>query len=99
MLLSLLSISRSFFSPRKKFCGLLKNELDELRNQNIEEKVYNVIEMYECDWWKMNKTDDIVKQPLRESFPHKVPLREKRLLENIKSGSLFGYAQCDIEVP
>ena len=28
-----------------------------------------------------------------------MPLREERLLENMKSGSLFGYVQCDIEVP
>ena len=27
-----------------------------------------------------------------------MPLREKRLLENIKSGNLCGYVQCDIEV-
>ena len=28
-----------------------------------------------------------------------MPLTEERLLESIKSGSLFGYVQCDIEVP
>ena len=76
-----------------------KRELDELRKQCIQEKDYNVIEMYECDWWKKYKTDNIVKQHLRESFPYKMPLREKRLLEVIKSGSLFVYVQCVIEVP
>ena len=55
--------------------------------------------MYECDCWKIYKTDIIVTQHLRESFPFKVPLREEKLLENIKSGSPFGYIQCDIEVP
>ena len=55
--------------------------------------------MYECDWWKIYKTDDIVKQHLRESFPHKMPLREEKFLENFKSTSLFGYIQCDFEVP
>ena len=65
----------------------------------IQEKDYNILEMYECDWWKMYTTDNIVKQLLRESFPSKMPLREERLLENIKFGSLFGYVQCDIEVP
>ena len=35
-------------------------ELDELRNQYIQEKGYSVIEMYKCGWWKMYKTDNIV---------------------------------------
>ena len=35
--------------------------------------------------------DNIVKQPLRESFLCKVPLSEETLLDNIKSGSLFGF--------
>ena len=28
-----------------------------------------------------------------------MPLREEGLLENIKPGNLFGFVQCDIEVP
>ena len=40
-----------------------------------------------------------VKEHLRESFPFKRPLREESLLEQIRSGTLFGYVQCDIEVP
>ena len=47
--------------------------------------------MYEGDWWKTYKSDFIVKQHLRESFPYKMRIREERLLQNIKSGSLFGY--------
>ena len=47
----------------------------------------------------MYKTNEIVKQHLRDFFLYKLPLREKRLLENIKSGSLIGYVQCDIKVP
>ena len=36
---------------------------------------------------------------MRESFPYKPPLREERLLEQRRSGKLFGYVQCDIEEP
>ena len=36
---------------------------------------------------------------MRESFLYKRPLREESLLEQIGSGKLFGYVQCDIEVP
>ena len=45
------------------------------------------------------KTTTCVKEHLRESFPYKRPLREERLLEQIRSGKLFGYVQYDIEVP
>ena len=46
----------------------------------------------------MYKTDEIVKQHLRESFLYKMPPREERFLDNIKLGTLFGYNKCDIEV-
>ena len=36
---------------------------------------------------------------MRGSFPYKRPLREERVLEQIRSGKLFGYEQRDIEVP
>ena len=36
---------------------------------------------------------------MTESFPNKRPLREESLLEQIRSSKLFGYVQCDIEVP
>ena len=35
----------------------------------------------------------------REIFPHKMPLREERLLEKIKSGTLFGNVQFHFELP
>ena len=55
--------------------------------------------MWECEWWNLYQTTTCVKKHLRESFPYKRPLRERRLLEQIRSGNLFGYVQCDIEVP
>ena len=39
------------------------------------------------------------KKQLKESFPYKRPLREEKLLEQIRSGKLFGYVQCEIGVP
>ena len=75
-----------------------QRELDKLRKKCKQEKGYCVFEMYECDWWNMYKTDNIAIQHLRESCPYKMPLREERFLENIKS--LFNYVQfMYIEVP
>ena len=55
--------------------------------------------MWECKWWNLYKTTTCVKQNLKKSLLYKRPLREESLLEQIKSGKLFGYVQCDIEVP
>ena len=70
-----------------------------MRNQYIKERGYNVVEMWECEWWSLYETTIWVKEHLRLSFPYKRPLRKESLLEQIRSGKLFGYVQCDNEVP
>ena len=55
--------------------------------------------MWDCEWWNLYKTTTCVKEHLRESFPYERPLRVENLLEQMRSGKLFGYVQCDIEVP
>ena len=79
--------------------GNKKREMDQMRKQYIKEKGVNVVEMWECEWWNLYKATTCVKKHLRESFSYKRPLREESLLEQIRSGKLFGYVQCDIEVP
>ena len=79
--------------------GNKKREMDQMRKQYIKEKGYNVAEMWECEWWNLYKTTTCVKQYLRESFSYKRPLREESLLEQRRGGKLFGYVQCDIEMP
>ena len=79
--------------------GNKRRGMDQMRKQYITEKGYNVVEMWECEWWNLYKTTTCVKEHLRESFSYKRPQREERLLEQIRSGKLFGYVQCDIEVP
>ena len=58
-----------------------------------------VFEAMACEWWNLYKTTTCVKEHLKVSFPYKRPLWEGSLLEQIRSGKLFGYVQCDIEVP
>ena len=36
---------------------------------------------------------------MRQHFPYRRSLAVEQLLEEIKEGKLFGYVQCDIEVP
>ena len=70
-----------------------------MRKQYIKEKRYNAVEVWECEWRILYETITSVKEHLRESFHYKRPLRVERLLEQMRSGKLFGYVQCDIEVP
>ena len=73
--------------------------MDQMRKQYIKEKLYNVVGMWECEWWNLYQTTTCVEEHLRESIPYKRPLRKENLLEQIRSGKLFGFVQCDIEVP
>ena len=55
--------------------------------------------MWECEWWRLHKTTNTVKQHIREHFTYRRSLAAEQLLEEIKKGKYSGYVQCDIEVP
>ena len=78
---------------------IYQRELDALRRHYIQEKGFKVIEMWECEWWRLYKTTNTVKQHIREHSTYRRSLAAEQLLEEIKQGKLFGYVQCDIEVP
>ena len=79
--------------------GSRRIELDELRRSYIQEKDFTVVEMWECSWWRHYKTTANVKLHIRENFPYRRSLTEQQLPEGIKKGSVFGYVQCDFEIP
>ena len=79
--------------------GSKKRELDALRRHYIQEKGCKIIEMWECEWWRLYITTNFVKQHFREHFTHRRSLAADQLLEETKEGQLFGYVQCDIVVP
>ena len=70
-----------------------------MRKEYIQQKGYKIIEMWECAWWIPYKTDAPVKSYLRINFPYKRPLSGEQLLQGITDGRLFGYVQCDFELP
>ena len=61
--------------------GSKKRELDALRRHYIEKKCFKVIEMWECDWWRLYKTSNIVKQHIREHFPCRRSFAAEQLSE------------------
>ena len=80
--------------------GLKKRQQDEMRRDYIQQKSYQIVVMLECEWWcRLYKSDESVESHLRENFPYGRLLSEEKLLFGIIDGLLFGYVQCDIEVP
>ena len=86
-------------SLEKIFNVVARRELNALRRHYIQEKGYMVIEMWECEWWRLYKTTNTVRQHIREHFPYRRSLESEQHLEEVKERKLFGYMQCDIEVP
>ena len=71
-----------------------------MRRDYIQQKCYQNVEMWDCEWWFcIYKSDESVKSHLRENIPYRRFLREEELLQGIIDGRLFGYVQCDFEVP
>ena len=70
-----------------------------MRRDYMQQKGYQIVERWECEWWNLYKTDASVRSHLRENFPYKRPLSEEQLLQGIIDGQFFGYVQCDIEDP
>ena len=90
---------RPFLTEEDIKRGSKKGDLDELKRNYIQEEGFAVIEMWECEWWRLFKTATNVKLHIRESLPYRRSLTEHQLPQGIKKGILFGYVQCDIEVP
>ena len=48
-----------------------KRQQDEMRRDYIQQKGYQIVEMWECEWWSLYEIDASVKSHLREKFPYK----------------------------
>ena len=86
-------------SLKKIFNVVARRELDSLRRHYIQEKGFNVFEMWECEWWRLYKTSNTVEQQIRGHFPYRYSLAAEQLSEAIKKRKLVAHVQCDIEVP
>ena len=68
--------------------GSKKRELDALRRHYIQENGFKVTEIWECEWWRLYKTTNTVKQHIREHFPYRRSLAAEQHLEEIKENFL-----------
>ena len=62
-------------------------------------KGFEIVEVWECLWWKQARDDKTLKVHLKINFPFRKLLSEHQLLQQIDNGSLFGYVHCDLSVP
>ena len=76
-----------------------KRQHDEISKDYIQQKGYQIVEVWECEWWSLYKTDASVESHLRENFPYRRPLSGEGLKQGIIDGRLFAHVQCDIEEP
>ena len=91
----------------KVYNELKKRPMAELREETkamttyIELLGYTVVEMWECEWQKLKKTDQSVKDFIRQrtNLRAKKEFTEAELVEAIKKDKLFGTVECDIQVP
>ena len=87
-------------SPKRIFNVVARRESWMHRDDTIYKiKGSKFIEMWEFEKCRLYKTSNTVKQHIREHFPYRRSLAAEQLLEEIKEGKLFGYVQCDFEVP
>ena len=91
--------ARPSLTENKHMRGIKKMEQDQMRKERIQQKGYKINKKWECSWWGLHRIDAAVKNHLRANFLYQPPLSEKRLMQEIRSGRLFAYVQCDRKVP
>ena len=74
-----------------------KRQLDALRIQ--QEKCFKCYWIVGVQMVETYKTTNSVKQHICEHFPCRRSLSAEQLLEERKTEKIFGYVQCDIEIP
>ena len=69
----------------------------------IKDQGYHLVEIYECQWRRLKKTNSHVQQFLNSKFnrplDHHKTLTQDQILSAIRNESLFGVVECDIRVP
>ena len=70
--------------------------------QDLQDKGYNVEIIWEKDWQALLTQRPDIKSFLSQhrTFTHfKKYLTQDKIIQHIKDGHLFGFVECDIEVP
>lgn len=95
-----LNEGREMDETRKKPMADLKQETEE-NSTYVKDQGYNLVEMWECKWLRLTRTQLDVHQLLCNKFHCTLgyfhTLNEKQISSAIKKGLLFGVVECDKE--
>ena len=87
---------------RKKPMAELRQET-EANSTYIKNLGYTLVEIYECEWLTLTRTNLALHQFLSNKFQRPLDnyhtLSEKQIVSAIRKGLLFGVVECDIHVP
>ena len=76
--------------------GIKKREHDELRRDCLRYKGYNIIDVWECNWWESVKDEENLRNHIRKNFPFKL-LGPTVSLAKLGDRKIFGCVHCDLE--
>ena len=78
-------------------------ELLKETSKYIKDQGYHLVEIYECQWRRINKTNSQFQQFLNFKFnrplDHHKTLTQNQILIAIRNESFFGVVECDVRVP
>ena len=84
-------------------CKDLANQLETYKNlQYIQDLGYTLYHIWECEFMNMKKLDSDVRDfcsTVQTVVDKRPKLSEKQIIDEVKSGALFGMVQCDITTP
>ena len=87
---------------RKRPMAELREETKET-SKYIKDQGYHLVEIYECQWRRIKKTNSQVQQFLNSKFnrplDHHKTLTQDQILSAIRSESFFRVVECDVRVP
>ena len=92
---------------RNPLNGRLFSDLDKQtknRTEELKQRGYKVLEMYECQWDNKKKNDSAIKQFIDQKLYSPInhpsgPFNQKQIIQKIMNNEMFGLVDCDISVP
>ena len=97
-----LNQGKDFNEKRKKPMAELREET-KANTEYIRSKRYNVVEMYECEWRDMKRTNRelqwFVATEVRRTLDRVKIMSAERILREVRNERLFGCVEVDIRVP
>ena len=97
-----LNRGKEYNDKRQKAIAELREET-RANTEYIRSKGYNVLEMWECEWWQMKRTNRqlqrfIASEVCRTLDTIKI-MTPERILSEVQHERSFGYVEVDIRVP